>query len=197
MAAVGNLVVQTIVSPRSAARTLLAMNLAVEVRWVGLALVSVLTLFQMNLTLFFVPIDALTPIEATMRNPLAGVPIQAASLVVIAAAMSRVGQMFGGEGQFSDALLLIVWLEFVLLCLQIVQLALLLVAPALGTVVSFLAMGLFVWAMAHFISELHGFKSMPKVVIGMFLTFIALALLMGLALSALGIDILALESGDV
>lgn len=178
----------TFADPKATARHLIAMNPPAQARWLGLALVAVLTVLTMRLTVLLLPTDEMSPVGMALRNPLSGFAIQVGSILLVAAAMTGAGRVFGGRGQFQDALLLMIWTEFLLAIIACVQLVLLMVAPFAGVVLAFLAVGLFAWLIVQFAAALHGFTNLWAVLAGMIATFFLLAVVTALALALLGVD---------
>jgi hypothetical protein len=91
----------------------------------------------------------------------------------------RVGRAFGGTGSFPDALLIVVWLQCLTLVLQVVQLVVNLISPALAGIIGLGGFVLFLWLMTSFIAELHGFRSRGLVFVGMVVSAFAAGLLIG------------------
>ena len=178
----------TLRDPQAAARRLLALRLSDQVRWLGLALVAVLTLIVMQLTLMTMPQEEVVSFGQIVRNPVTGFVIQTGSIIAVAAAMAFAGRVFGGRGLFPDALLLMVWMEFVLSVIAAIQFVLLLILPLAGLILSLVALGLFVWLLVNFAAALHGFTNLWLVLAGMIGTFFALAIIAALVMAALGID---------
>lgn len=178
----------TFADPKATARHLIAMNPPAQARWLGLALVAVLTVLTMRLTVLLLPTDEMSPVGMALRNPLSGFAIQVGSILLVAAAMTGAGRVFGGRGQFQDALLLMIWTEFLLAIIACVQLVLLMVAPFAGVVLAFLAVGLFAWLIVQFAAALHGFTNLWAVLAGIIATFFLLAVVTALALALLGVD---------
>ncbi len=178
----------TFADPKTAARQLITMNPPAQARWLGLALVAVLTILVMRLTVLLVPAEEMTPVGIALRNPVSGFAIQVGSILLVAAAMTGAGRVFGGRGQFQDALLLMVWTEFLLAIIAGVQLVLFMFVPLAGVVLTFLAVGLFAWLIVQFAAALHGFTNLWAVLAGMIATFFLLAVATALVLAILGID---------
>ncbi|NCM97616.1 MAG: YIP1 family protein, partial [Rhodobacterales bacterium] len=88
------------------------------------------------------------------------------------------------HGRFDEALILVVWLQFVLLGLQAVQLVAYAVAPLLADLIGLATVALFFWLLTNFVAELHGFKSLGLVFVGVLATLVVmvLGLAFGLAL---------------
>lgn len=178
----------TLRDPQVAARALIGMRLPDQVRWLGLALVAVLTLIVMRLTLLIFPAEGLSPLGLALRSPVSGLPIQVGSILMVALAMMLAGRVFGGRGRFADALLLMVWLEFVLSLVAVVQVLLLVALPLAGVIFSLCAVALFLWLLVNFAAALHGFTNLWAVLAAMIGTFLGLAIATALALALLGID---------
>lgn len=186
---VPQLVVATLKDPRATARRLIAEQVPVQAIWLGLVLVSVMSLMVLRLSLMAVGDgQMLNPAGAAFRHPVTGTLVQAGSILLIAGVMTFAGRVFGGRGRFIDALLLIVWLEFILTALAAVQLITLLLIPVVGIVLSVLAIPLFIWLMVSFAAALHGFQNMLLVLLGMIGVFVLTAIALSLVLVALGID---------
>lgn len=169
--------------PEAAARLLLAQGWPVSARWMGLLVaVSVSAILSWASAQIF-PLSAEDPaaILTLSHTPLAMAGLQLGAIVLAAALMAGVGRMFGGRGSFEDALLLTVWIEIVLLVVQVVQVVLSLVLPPVAGMVGILAIVLFLWLTVQFTKALHGFSSALKV----FLCLIATAFVAGFVLSFL------------
>ena len=157
----------TVQQPRAGARGLLNLNLPPSVAWVGLVLMAVTSAGLSTLTFLLSTQSDAVPLDPAMlelfTNPLQLAALQAGVLLVSAALIAGLGRMFGGAGRFEDALLLVVWLEFILLLLQIVQTAVMLFSPTLAGALGLFGLVLFIWLLANFIAELHGFASILAV----------------------------------
>lgn len=96
-----------------------------------------------------------------------------------------IGRMFGGKGSFDETLLISVWLNFVIILIEFVELPLYLLGQSLVGAVSLLTAGFAVWLSVNFIAVLHGFRSLFKVFAGMlgatFTLMFLLLLLIGMA----------------
>ncbi|NJR43059.1 MAG: hypothetical protein HC767_10775 [Akkermansiaceae bacterium] len=77
----------------------------------------------------------------------------------------------------NDALLVVVWLQVLMLGLQLLQVLLLLISPVLAAVVGLAGIVLFLWLLTNFVAELHGFQSLLAVFGAIVLTGFAVAFL--------------------
>lgn len=186
-ALVTDLVMETLRSPREAARRIIALDPPMEARWIGLLLVSVLALLETRLGGLVLPLDDQPPIFALAADPVLGVPFQVLSQLVIAIAIAGIGRIFGGTGSFADALLLIVWLEFMLVLAQAVQLVALVLVPPVGMLIAFVAIGLLIWLLVQFTAALHGFTNLALVVLGMVVSFLVIITILSMVLIMFGV----------
>lgn len=178
---------ETLRAPRAGVRRLLEMDLPMEARWLGLLLVTVLSVFVTGLSLLLLPPGSEPGILALLADPYVGVPSQALSLVVAAAAIAGIGHLFGGKGGFADALLVIVWIEFLMTVAQVAELAVMLLVPPVGAVLAFAVLAWFLWVIVNAIAELHGFSNLVLVALGLVVGFVVVVIALALLLSGLGI----------
>lgn len=157
----------TLRDPRQAVSDLLAEAVPLQARVLGLFLVSVLAaaLSSIQIGVQAVSVDPL--IVALTANPLRAAVLQSVSLGLTVLMIHGIGRAFGGRGNLPDALLIVVWLQFLMLGAQLLQLVTELLSPALAGVVALLSLGLFLWLMTSFIAALHGFRSLGLVFIGL------------------------------
>lgn len=172
----------TLRDPRGSARIVMRLNLPVEARWLGLVLMAVgsalLTHLGMALTM---PAGDMGS-TILLPSPMATAVSQLAVLVLTAVFATVIGRWAGGQGRFPDALLLVVWLQAVLLAVQVVQMVLLLLLPPLGAILGYAAVALFFWLLTAFVAELHGFRSMGLTFLGVILAVLGAAFVLALFL---------------
>ncbi|KEO51889.1 YIP1 family protein [Thioclava pacifica] len=172
--------------PRAVARELMALNLPNETRFQAMVLVVVMSAILGTLAqMVFTVITKLDLGELT--SPLMVVGLQASLLLYGAFAMSFVGQRAGGSGSYSDALLLLTWIEFVLMIGQVIQVVLMVFFPISATIMSLLLVGLMFYLLVQFTMELHGFTNPLAVAVGVILTFLGSALIAGIVLVSTGL----------
>lgn len=169
--------------PRAAARHLLALDVPLPARTAGLLLMAVASALLMQLGFILLP-PADDPVSRFMtESPLRSAAIQWLILAASVLLIQRVGQAWGGVGNLADTLLVVVWLQVIMLSVQLVQLLALLVAPPLAGLVNLAGMVLFFWLLCSFIAELHGFTSRLKVFFGVLFVSFAVALVIVMLLS--------------
>lgn len=179
----------TLRNPEQGAQLLMAQGLPMSVRWMALFLaVSVSGLLAyLAAVLFPIPDAEVPPMYALVQQPLVLAAMQLVAIVVGAGLMTGVGRLFGGFGVFADALLLSVWIEVMLLIVQVGQIVLSLVIPAFASMLGIVAIAMFLWLTVQFTKALHGFSSGPKVLLGLFATLLAMGFMMSFFAASLGL----------
>ncbi len=171
----------TLTTPRATAQRLIAMNPPDDARWLGMVIVIVLSVLLGQLSLLVLDEGGLGGGLLFMAT------FQTMMLLGMVVAVQGVGRVFGGTGNFPDALLLVAWLQFVMLGVQLVQILAMMLIPPLFGLVTVAALGVFLWLLVNFIMALHGFDSAMRVVGGVILSFFALAIAMAVMLGLFGI----------
>ena len=179
----------TLRNPEQGAQLLMAQGLPMSVRWMALFLaVSVSGLLAyLAAVLFPIPDAEVPPMYALVQQPLVLAAMQLVAIVVGAGLMTGVGRLFGGFGVFADALLLSVWIEVMLLIVQVGQIVLSLVIPAFASMLGIVAIAMFLWLTVQFTKALHGFSSGPKVLLGLFATLLAMGFVMSFFAASFGL----------
>lgn len=172
----------TLQSPREGARMVMNANVPSKARWFALALMAVASAVLAHLSFGLMPQETQTEMGAAMRNPFGTAVFQAAIMVASVFVTHWVGQRFGGKGTFDDALILMVWLQFILLILQVLQIVIQVTLPPLSDVVGIASVAIFLWLISNFVAELHGFQSVAKTFFGVILTILAISMLLAVLL---------------
>ena len=154
----GAFVKRSIVDPAGIARQLKDERLSRGTLWSLLALVTVLSTLLVEAGLVLLSSDT----NAAGFTPFTLTLILGSSLVVMVFAIQLTGQALGGTGRLDQALLLVAWWQGIGLVFQTLQLAAALVLPPLAGIVTLLGLGWLVFALMHFVNELHGFGSLFK-----------------------------------
>jgi Yip1 domain len=170
---------RTITEPRIAAQEVMAMQLPMQTRWMALVLASVLSALLLHFSLSLLP-EADQQMLFGVPGPLESAMMQAGLLVLMAVLTHQVGRWRGGTGNFADALILIVWWQTVLLGFQVLQIMALLVLPIATDVLGLVGLVLVFWLLTSFVAELHAFKSLWKVLIGIILTLIGISVVLSM-----------------
>jgi hypothetical protein len=170
----------TVLTPRAAARRIIDMQFPVRVGWLGMGLAVVLSALLSVISSQISPYDVEPIYGALFASPIRLALLQGLLLLISLALIVGLGRAMGGKGGFSDALVLVAWLEAVLIVIQAAQMLLLLISPQLAVLLGLVSFAIFLWVLANFIAELHGFSSALKVLGVIILTFFVLSFLMAL-----------------
>jgi hypothetical protein len=119
--------------------------------------------------------------------PLAHAAVLLASLVLTASAIQIGGRFLGGQGRFSEALLVVVWMEVLALGTEIVLLAASLLLPPLTGILGIAGLAVLLWCLVHFIRALHGFAGLGRAVAALLIGAVAVGLALSLLLGAFGV----------
>ncbi len=179
-----DLVRATLRSPRTVARRMMAFDVPMHGRWAALALSAVLSAILAHLTFSMMAVTA-GPQAGAIPSPITTALMQAVVLVLTVVGVQLIGRRFGGKGQLADAVLLIAWLQFILICVQVLQLAAILILPPLASLLSVVGLGLFLWLLASFVAELHGFTSTGRTLVGILVSLFGIAFVLATVVSVI------------
>jgi hypothetical protein len=182
---------RTIRNPREGATELLSLGVPREALWPALALVVVLSILFAQVTSLLM----------TGQSGTAGMPIGPAAtgfiqlllLVVMVFAIFWIGRAMGGSGSFEEAVLLVAWLQFIMVCLQVVQAAALLILPPVAGLIGIAGLVLFLWLLTNFIAVLHGFSSLVQVFVMIIVAAIGIAFGLSIILTLIGVTVPVVE----
>lgn len=180
----------TVSNPQEGAATVLSIAPARQALWMMFALVVVLSLLLREAVFLLTDLPAGGPIMGPMQSSslMLGL-VMAGFLFLTIHAVHRIGRFFGGSGSFEEAALLVIWLQFILICVQVIQIATLFILPPLAGLVTIAAIGLYVWLLVNFIAVLHGFTSLGLVFVATLLSAFALLFVFSLVLTLLGLGV--------
>jgi Yip1 domain len=175
----------TVQNPRAAARYLLALKLPENARWLIFLLVASASAILTHVAFNMLPAQDQTYLANAMSSPLRSAAMQAVFLLTTVVGIYRIGRWRGGTGSFADTLLLVSWLQFVLLCLQVVQILALLVLPPVAEILGVVGVVLSFWLLTQFVVELHGFSSAWRVFLMMIGVLISAAIVASIVIVAI------------
>ncbi len=180
----------TVSNPQEGATTILSFAPARQAIWLMFALVIVLSLLMRELVGLFTDFPTDGPIMGPMQDsPLVLGLVMAGFLFITIHAVHRVGNFFGGTGSFEEAALLVIWLQFILICVQVIQIATLFILPPLAGLITIVAIALYIWLLVNFIAVLHGFTSLGMVFVTTLMSAFALLFLFSVVLAVLGLAV--------
>ncbi len=173
----------TLHSPAQAVSVLQQIGLPMRARWIGFWIVAVLSALVVHLEFLAQPLDVQGFLLPLIRIPFVTALMQAGFLLLTVVACFQVGRGFGGRGSFADSLLVLVWLQTILIGLQILQLLVGVVMPLLADLLSLITLMATFWLVTHFIAALHGFRSLGLVFLAVIVTLVGMVILMAVILA--------------
>lgn len=177
----------TLRAPRDAARAVIGLRLSTSTGWTALALSAVASTLLSSLALQIAPVELEPAVAAVFGNPLRLALLQFGVLALGAALVFSVGRRMGGTGDLAGTLAVLSWLEVIQIVVQLIQLAVILVAPPVADVIGLAGVVLFFWLFSQFVAELHGVSSGWNVFGALVLTGFALSFALAVLLAILGV----------
>lgn len=178
--------IDTLRNPRAGAARVMAENLPVPVLWTMLVTVVALSVVLGQGSLLVVTGGAAAD-NPYLANPLVMWGLQCALLFVMVHAIHHIGRAMGGQGVFEDTLALVVWLQFVMACLQVVQTAALFILPPVADIIGIVGLVVFMWLLTQFTAVAHGFTRLGMVFVMIIMSAFGITFLLSIVLSMLGI----------
>lgn len=179
----------TIESPRDGAASILRLKIGRNALIEALVLVAVLSVLLSGLADLLTGGVAAGARPGIFANPLLTAVMMSAFLFGSALAVFGFGRAFGGVGDLDGALAVTVWLQSLMIAVQVLQLVVMLVLPGLAVLIGLVALGLFVWLFINFVAELHGFQSLGLVFVGSIAAVFAIGFVLTILFAILGIDL--------
>lgn len=180
---------RTITNPREGAEEVLALGVPREALWTILFLVLVLSIILGQITTLLVATATGTDVSGPLANPIVTGVLQLALLLITIFAIFRIGRSFGGTGSLDEAILLVAWLQFIMVCVQVVQTGLMLVMPPLASLVGIAGLVLFMWLLTNFVAVIHGFRSLGLVFVMILVSMFVLAFILSVLLTIVGVTV--------
>lgn len=175
----------TVSNPREGARRVMALRLSLREGWIALALMAVASAVLTHISFLLSPPAAREFFSDAMSSPIRTAILQGAVMLIGSWAMFWFGAARGGRGTLPQAVALAAWLQFILLVLQVVQLAAQVILPPLSGIIGILGVVLFFWLLTYFVAEMHGFTSLPLTLVGILGAMLALGMALALVFSML------------
>lgn len=168
----------SITDPRGGFRLMRSLGLEQNVLMLALIAITLVGVILAEMMVWLIGADAEMGLSALTGGPVGLAVLHFLAGMISAVFIHVVGRMFGGKGDFASALLVVVWMQFILTLVQVLQLVLMVVLPPLAYMLGIPAVVLVFWLGAGFIAEAHGFKSQFKTLIGMVALIFGLAILL-------------------
>lgn len=178
---------RTVLEPTQMGRAVLSTRFDMSFLWTALALVAVLNV------LFVAVVQIISPVPIAIRegqvalSPFALTVVIGVSFVLLVYTVHLVGRWMGGQGDLHQTLTVMVWFYSVNLTLELGQIVLLLLSPALASIYNLVVAGSLIWCIINLINVLHGFENIGKAIVTLILSLVGMAIGGGLVLAVLGI----------
>jgi hypothetical protein len=187
-ALIPGLVRQSFSDPKGAARRIIGMDLPAPVLWEALTLVVALSAIaaQVSSLLLSGPGASGEALLPFADSPMLVAIIQGGILVIMVFAVHWIGRSFGGAGRLEDSIAAVAWLQFLLVCLQVLQLVIGFASPALSGLVGLAGIVFFFWLLTQFVMAVHDFDSAAMVFVMIVVSLLAITFAMSLILTLLG-----------
>ena len=198
MSAVSELAVDTLRDPKRVAAEIMGWQLDRGTLYMALFAVAAINalLASAPVVLLEGEVDpaarAAMPILALLERPIAFFAIIAGGLLVMVHGLVWAGRALGGQGDFSDMLALLTWLQALRAAAQALVLVLSLVVPAVAGLVALVVAVVAFWLLLHFISAALRFNSLFRafglllvVLAGLFIGLMMLVTLTGVTAGGL------------
>ena len=181
----------TVRDPRQGARQVMAIQMPRRERWEVLLLIAMLSAILAYISVIVSNVADAEPSEFPLLiNPVMLGISQLVVMLVMVFSIHLIGNWAGGEGELDDAILLVAWMQFILICLQVAQIVAVFVFPVLALLLGLAGLVLVFVLLTVFISELHGFKSMPGIFFAVLFVMLILATFIRFVFGLLGFDVI-------
>lgn len=179
-----NAVGQTLQDPEAAARGIIQLRFSRIVLLQATLVVVIINAVLLALLWKIAP----PPAEMPLANisPLQFTALNCIGMVILASALARAGHLFGGTGNFDQALMLLIWLQAVGLTLDVAQIVLLLVSPLISALFSLAAVFVLLRCFVIFIKVLHNFDGLGRALFTVVIALIGTLFIAGILLAILG-----------
>lgn len=178
---------QTVKDPAGTFARLRAMELASSTRWMVLVLSIGLSVILTWIGAMLMPAGNMIGAAGLLAQPLVLATAEFLGIVIATTLLTVVGRMFGGAGNFDDALLAFAWIQVVLLFLQAAQVLLLVLFPIVATLLGTASLGLFFYLLVSLTKAVHGFSNTLMVVLGIIGTALVSGFVLSMVMAALGL----------
>ncbi len=183
------LAVETLRDPQDVFGRLSRLGLPRSTLWECLLLVVLLSVILAEGSNLLIASTEGAGIPALFAQPLVYGALQLGLLAGTVALIHGVGRKMGGQGTLDDAILAVVWLQFVMVCLQVVQSVAILVMPPVALLIGLAGLVVFFWLLTSFIAALHGFASLGRVFGMILFVMVGVALVLSAVLTFMGVTV--------
>lgn len=180
------LAVLTLRDPKQAAGQIINMDLPRDVLWMAVAFVAAVNTILSAVSNMTFPVPA--PLAGLVANPLIFFVVVVAGLLLTVYSIFWTGRMLGGQGEVSDLLALIVWLQVLRCVAQVAVLVALIAAPFLASLMVLIAGIATIWIFVNFVNVGLQLNSAMLAVTVVILGAVVLIIGLTIFLSAIGVS---------
>lgn len=179
------LVRDSVLRPRGVVRRLLETDIPAGTLWSILLLMAIVVGTMAWAMVSSLPADELQIDPSRIPGPIAMSAMQFVLLALCVPLVHRAGRMFGGAGDGIGALKVIVWWQAMTLVLQLAEMVVVMLLPFLGVLAVIATFGAIFWTLTNGVAELHGFRSLALVLIGIVMTGVTLVFVLRILVALL------------
>ena len=180
------LAAKTLFEPKKCLRIILDIVITMPQLLQATVLAIVLSMIMPLITLMFQPTEVQDALNGFTSKPLSVFIVQLSVLLGSAFLIAKIGNFFNGHGTFKECLTAMVWLQIVMILVQLIQFFSGLISPQLSALIFLISVGIMLYLIVHFISELHGFTSIMSVLFGVIASIFGLSFIVSILLAMLG-----------
>ena len=173
----------TIIDPAQMAQRIMSRRYTRGTLWMGLALVSILSVLLLRMLYFIAPVAM--PLSFTPN--LYGL-VMACVLVILTFGLYLTGQTLGGKATFPHSFATIIWLEAVALVIRAAQALVYLASPMLAGYLSIAGMVALLWILVNFVNEVHRFDNLGRAILTILNAVVGIGFGFGLFMAMIGIS---------
>lgn len=166
-----DLAIETIRSPRGAARRVLDLPLTPTQVWSAFAATILLSVVLTGLGQILFPLPPGDVFAMFQLSPFGAAALLGVITLALTTAVVAIGRIFGGVGSLDGGLRLIAWMQAILIGLQAMQLVFLAILPTVAALLGMASVLLFIWLLLNFVAELHRFNGIGQAVVVVLLAF--------------------------
>lgn len=181
------LTANTLLEPKKCLRIVLNIVITMPQLIQATVLAIVLSMIMPLITFMLQPTDAQDAMAGFAAKPISVFIIQLLVLGGSAFLITIIGRFFGGHGTFKECLTAMIWLQVVMILIQVVQFFIGFISSELSVLIFLISVGIMLYLIVHFISELHGFTRIMSVLFGVIASIFGLSFIVSILLAMLGI----------
>ena len=179
------MVLSTLKDPREGASNILAFAPTRQMLWFSMIVVVIISILMSEIANYMLPVVPDNTIIVVMDIPLLAAGILMFIMVVMIYCTHYIGQACGGNGRLDESFSVVIWLQSIMISLQLLQLLIIPFFPNLAVVFGMFGGVVFFWLYINFVTVLHGFNSLGKVTVGVIFSIVGVFFVFSLVVGAL------------